>query len=83
MLAAFTGIVAVACCLSDAFAQERFPCEAFKKNPDGSLSVVKDATLAGPNGNAVPIGPGMSVPQGVKIDFMGLDLAALHEKNCR
>jgi len=84
ILAAVAGILAVACCLSDAFAQQaQFPCDAFRRNSDGSLSVVKDATVQGPNGTSVPIGPGMSLPQGVNVDFMGVDLAALHEKNCR
>jgi hypothetical protein len=81
ILGPFLGILAVASLLSDAaLGQERFPCEAFKKNADGSLSVVKDVIIPGPNGS-VPMGPGMSLPQGG--DFMGLNLMALHDKNCR
>ncbi len=53
---------------------QNIPLDAFKKNPDGSWSCVKQVTIKGPSGE-IRIGPGMSFREGVQ--FMGIDLAAL------
>lgn len=48
------------------------PKDAFKKNPDGSYSVIKPVVIQGPNGS-INLNPGMSFSRGVQ--FMGVDIA--------
>ena len=54
------------------------PKDAFKKNSDGSYSVVKPVEIQGPNGN-INLGPGMSFSRGV--EFMGIDIAKILDES--
>jgi hypothetical protein len=56
------------------------PCDAFRKNPDGSWSPVRQVVIAGPNG-PVTVNPGTSYWVGVA--FMGIDLASRLEQQCK
>ncbi len=58
---------------------QQIPCEAFRKNPDGSWTCIKPVTISGPNGT-VKLGAGMTFSPGVA--FMGVDLAKLLEEHC-
>jgi hypothetical protein len=55
-------------------------CSAFRKNADGSWTCIKPVTLQGPNGK-VGIGAGASFARGSL--FMGLDVAAWLDQNCK
>ena len=55
------------------------PCDAFRKNPDGSWTYLKSVVIKGEHGE-ITIGPNMTFNKGVK--FMGLDLAALLSQHC-
>ncbi len=59
---------------------QQIPCDAFKKNPDGSWSSIKPVTISGPTGGSIKIGSGITFRKGVQ--FMGVDLAALLDANC-
>jgi len=39
--------------------QQQIPCEAFRKNPDGSWTCIKPVTISRPTGQ-IQIGPGMT-----------------------
>ena len=56
------------------------PCEAFKKNPNGSWTCIKPVTIKGPKGE-IGIGVGMTFTRGVS--FMGINLAELLDKDCK
>jgi hypothetical protein len=55
-------------------------CSQFRHNDDGSWSPLVPVRITGPNGS-VQIGPGVSFREGVA--FMGIDLAALLDQQCR
>jgi len=58
---------------------DRLPCEAFRKNPDGSWTTTKQVTIEGPSGKVV-LAPGQTFREGAQ--FMGLDLASLLNEQC-
>ena len=58
---------------------QQIPCDAFKKNPDGSWTTVKAVTITGSTGQ-IQIAPGQTFKK--KVLFMGVDLVALLEANC-
>jgi len=55
------------------------PCDAFRKNPDGSWACIKPVTIRGPAGE-IKISPGLTFRKGVY--FMGIDLATLLDQQC-
>jgi len=56
------------------------PKDAFKKNLDGSYSVIKPVVIQDTNGSSISMNPGMSFSRGVQ--FMGIDIAKiLDEEN--
>jgi len=57
-----------------------FPCTAFQVQPNGMLAVVQSVTLTGPNGQ-ITVNPGASFSPGVL--WMGVNLYALYQQNCR
>lgn len=58
---------------------EQLPCDAFKKNPDGSWSTIKPITIKSDMGE-VKLSAGQTFRQGVL--FMNLDLVALLNQHC-
>ncbi len=58
---------------------QRIPCEAFKKNPDGSWTCIKPVTIKGVIGE-IQIGVGKTFTRGMQ--YMGVDLAELLDKYC-
>lgn len=52
--------------------------EAFRKNPDGSYSVIKPVVIQSPTGS-ISLNPGMSFAYGVQ--FMGIDIAKFLDEN--
>ena len=56
------------------------PCDAFKKNPDGSWSPVRQVVIAGPNGH-VTVNPARSFWPGVA--YMDIDLGSRLEQQCK
>jgi len=57
------------------------PCDAFRKNPNGTWSPTRPVKISSPEGATVSIGPGVSFGPGVQ--FAGIDLYALLNQNCR
>ena len=55
-------------------------CEAFTKNSDGSWSSIHATDIQAPIGT-IRIPPGMTFQQGKT--FIGIELVAVLEKNCR
>jgi hypothetical protein len=51
------------------------PCDAFRKNADGSWTSIETMTISG-----VEVGPGVTFRQGVP--FKDLDLATWLDQNC-
>ncbi len=61
---------------------ENLPCDAFRKNPDGSWTCIKPVillALQNPQGQ-LPIRPGFTFKKGVK--FMSMDIAKILDKKC-
>jgi hypothetical protein len=56
------------------------PCDAFKKNPDGSWSPVRQVVIAGPTGH-VTVSPARSFWPAVA--YMGIDLGSRLEQQCK
>jgi hypothetical protein len=56
------------------------PCQAFRKNSNGSWTSVQSVTISNPNGGQIQIGAGVTFTRGVM--FMGVDLAAWLDANC-
>lgn len=50
------------------------PKDAFKRNDDGSYSVIKPVVIEGPNGK-ISLNPGITFRRGVA--FMGIDIAKI------
>ena len=55
-------------------------CGAFQRNDNGTWTSIDSATISGPGGGIIQIGPGMTFSRGVQ--FMGVDLAAWLDANC-
>jgi hypothetical protein len=58
------------------FGQQRIPCDAFMRNPNGTWLTTRQVTV-----NEVTMGAGALLRRGVS--FNGYDLAALLEERCR
>jgi hypothetical protein len=60
---------------------KRIPCDAFKKQDDGSWVPTRDVNVELPDGNVLTVGPAASFMPGSPI--RGFDLGAVLEKECR
>ena len=60
---------------------KRIPCDAFKKQENGSWVPTRDVNVELPDGNVLTVGPAASFPPGQSI--RGLDLGASLERECR
>lgn len=56
------------------------PCNAFKKNPNGSWTCIRPVTLFKPAGGSISLSPGITFKKGVV--FMGLKVAKWLDENC-
>ena len=59
--------------------QQQIPCDAFRKNPDGSWTCIKPVSIRSSTGQ-IEIGTGMTFTKGVQ--FMGINLAELLDESC-
>jgi len=57
------------------------PCDAFKKEDDGSWRPTRDVNVELPDGNVLTVGSAVTFTPGNPIG--GLDLAAVLERQCR
>jgi hypothetical protein len=60
---------------------KRIPCDAFKKQDDGSWTPTRDVNVELPDGNVLTVGSAASFRSGNPI--RGFDLAAVLERECR
>jgi hypothetical protein len=60
---------------------KRIPCDAFKKQDDGSWRPTRDVNVELPDGTVLTVGPAASFAPGNPI--RGLDLGAVLDKECR
>lgn len=60
---------------------KRIPCDAFKKQDDGSWSPTRDVNVELPDGNVLTVGPAARFTPGRSI--RGLDLGTVLERECR
>ncbi|AHK72199.1 hypothetical protein [Gluconobacter oxydans] len=54
-------------------------CEGFRKNPDGSWTVIHEMTISTNNGK-IAIGPGLTISEGVS--FFGVDIIGVLNRSC-
>ncbi len=59
---------------------QQSPCDAFRKNPNGSWTSIKSVTISKPGGGAIKISPRMTFDKGVF--YRGVDLAKWLDENC-
>ena len=83
LLAAFQSVAATAPAPSEGPGplSKRIPCDAFKKQDDGSWTPTRDVNVELPDGNVLTVGPAASFRLGNAI--RGFDLAAVLERECR
>lgn len=60
---------------------KRIPCDAFKRNDDGSWTPTRDVNVELPDGTVLTVGSAVSFTPGASIQ--GLDLGAVLERECR
>ena len=59
---------------------QKFPCQAFRLEPNGTLSVLQPMSIKTANGE-VQFSPGTSLHP--KDQFIGIDLYAVYRQHCR
>jgi hypothetical protein len=83
LLAAFHVMAAAAAALAQGPGPltKRIPCDAFKKQDDGSWRPTRDVNVELPDGTVLTVGAAVSFTPGTPI--RGLDLGAVLDKECR
>ena len=59
---------------------QSFPCDAFRRNANGTWTSVRAVTISREGGGQIQIGAGVTFSRGVL--WMGVNLAALLDANC-
>jgi len=60
---------------------KRIPCDAFKKQDDGSWRPTRDVNVELPDGRVLTVGPAATFAPGSPV--RGLDLGAVLDQECR